>query len=676
MPSRGRTGAARPGRGRLLLLGVAALLAAVVVLVVALRAGGGAHPVEVPGIPDTPSLVEWGLPVARTLTDLAQLAAIGAALLALLLPLRRGGPSVDARGALRAGTVAAAVGAVTMTVTAVFILSETTFLPLSQAFSPQYLRELFATQACSYLLASAVVLVGAALAGGWAATRGGRDGAIAPLVLALASLVPIAFTGHSNTNRGHLIAITALAVHLGGICLWVGGLAAVGMYALRRGRALAVVVPRYSRVAATCYAMVGFSGIANAATRLTHPGQLVTTSYGVIVVGKTAAYLLLGLLALGQRRRILPRLAAAAAGSAAEAARRAFAQLAAAEIVLMAATVGLAVALSRTPTPAVPPATSPIEDLLDESMPARPTLARLLFDAWYDPIFSTLAVLAVAFYLWGAIRLHRRGDHWPVSRTISWILGWSVAVLTTCSGLGRYSAISFSAHMAQHMLLTMLAPIPMVLGAPITLALRALHQAPAGCRGPRDWLVSALNSPVAKVVGHPVFGFVLFLASFYGLYFSPLFGYLMSGHIGHTFMNVHFLFSGYLLFWSICGLDHAPVRLPHLGRLVLMLAAAPFHAFFAIALVNTSTVLARSWYSQLQVPWNTDLLSDQHLGGNLTWGFGEVPILLVSIALVFQWIRSDEKDARRHDRRADADDDADLVAYNAYLSELAQRRPR
>lgn len=647
------------------------------VLVVALRAGGGAHPVHVPGIPDTPSVVEWGLPVARTLTDLAQLAAVGAALLALLLPLRRGAPSADARGALRAATVAAAVGAVTMTVTAVFILSETTFLPLSQAFSPVYVRELFATQACSYLVASAVVLVGAALAGGWAATRGGRDAALAPLVLSLASLVPIAFTGHSNTNRGHLIAITALAVHLGGVCLWVGGLAAVGVYALGRGRALAVVVPRYSRVAATCYAMVGFSGVANAATRLIQPGQLVTTGYGAIVLGKTAAYLLLGFLALGQRRRILPRLAAAA-GSAATAsarngARRAFARLAAAEIVLMAATVGLAVALSRTPTPAVPPATSPIEDLLDQSMPARPTLSRLLFDAWYDPIFSTLAVVAVAFYLWGAIRLHRRGDHWPVSRTVLWTAGWSVAVLTTCSGLGRYAAISFSAHMAQHMLLTMLAPIPMVLGAPITLALRALHQAPAGCRGPRDWLVSALNSPVAKVVGHPIFGFVVFLASFYGLYFSPLFGYLMSGHIGHTVMNVHFLLSGYLLFWSICGLDHAPVRLPHLGRLVLMLAAAPFHAFFAIALVNTSTVLARSWYTQLRVPWDDNLLSDQHLGGNLAWGFGEVPILLVSIALVFQWIRSDEKDARRHDRRADANDDADLAAYNDYLAELGRR---
>jgi cytochrome c oxidase assembly factor CtaG/putative copper export protein len=645
---------------------------------VALVAGGGAHPVSVPGIPNTPSVVEWGLPVARMLTDLAMLVAIGTALLALLLPLRRGAASADARGSLRAAAVAAVVGAVAMTVTSVFILSETSFLPLSEAFSPRYIRDLLATQACSYLLISAGLLLATALAAGWAARRGGPDSGFPPLVLGLGALIPIAFTGHANTGRGHLIAITALAVHLIGVCLWVGGLSVVGVYALRRGRALAVVVPRYSRVAATCYAMVGFSGIANAATRLIHLDQLFTTSYGVLVLAKTAAYLLLGLLALGQRRRVLPALARAAAGSAAagssrNGARRAFARLAAIEIILMTATVGLAVALSRTPTPAVPPATTNIEALLDEGMPARPTLYRLVFDAWYDPVFSTLAIVAVTFYLWGAIRLHRRGDKWPVNRTILWITGWAIAVVTTCSGLGRYSAISFSAHMAQHMLLTMLAPIPMVLGAPITLALRSLHQAPAGCRGPRDWLVAALNSPVAKVVGHPIFGFVLFLASFYGLYFSPLFPWLMSGHIGHVAMNLHFLFSGYLLFWSICGLDHAPVRLPHLGRLVLMLAAAPFHAFFAIALVNTSTVLAKSWYSQLQVPWDRNLLSDQHLGGNLTWGFGEVPILLVSIALIFQWIRSDEKDARRHDRRADANGDAELAAYNDYLASLARR---
>jgi len=662
------------GAGPTVALVAGVLVAAAVALVAALLAGGGAWQ---PGVVQVVGpLVGWALPASRTLADLGLLAAIGAALVAALLPLRRGGLSEDARRALGGAALAAAVGAVAMAATALCTLATVLgSLPLALQ-APQLRTYLFAYPATADPMLSAIVLLAAGVLAARAARRGRRDAALGPLLVSLAALLPIALTGHSDTGRAHLVAITALAVHLVALCLWVGGLLALAVYAGRRGRALAVVVPRYSRVAATCYAAVGLSGVANAAARLVSPTQLVSTRYGLLVTVKILAYGLLGLLALGQRRRLLPALAAAATGATRDTARRAFARLAAVEVLVMAGTVGIAVALSHTPTPPLPrPAASPVQILLDEATPAAPTLSRLLFDSWYDPVFSTLAVAAVVLYVGGAVRLHRRGDAWPVRRTVLWVAGWSIAVGTTCSGLGRYSALTFSAHMTQHLLLSMLAPIPMVLAAPITLALRALRPAPAGCRGPRDWLVAGLNSRVARVVGHPVFGFTLFIASFYGLYFSPLFPWLMAGHVGHVVMNLHFLFAGYLLYWTICGLDHSPVRLPHLARLVLMLAAAPFHAFFAIALATSTTVLAQTWYSELAVPWNSDLLADQHLGGNLAWGFGEIPLVLVSVALLLQWIRSDELAARRHDRRADADGDAELAAYNAYLARLSQRPP-
>jgi len=432
-------------------------------------------------------------------------------------------------------------------------------------------------------------------------------------------------------------------------------------------------VARFSRLALACYLAVGVSGVGNAASRLGSVSDLVSTGYGQLVLAKAALFVVLGATADRLRRGVVRTLAAdPAAGRPGGAARRAFTRFAALEVVVMGATVGLAVALSRTPTPAAPEPTTAVQAELGYAMPPAPTLWRLLTDVWPDWVFLALATLAVGTYLAGVRRLRLRGDSWPVSRTLGWVTGWLLALVATCSGLGRYGTLMFSVHMVQHMLLSMVVPIPLVLGAPVTLALRALRRGTDGRRGVREWLLTALHAPWMRVVAHPVFGFALFVASFYGLYFSPIFQALMQGHVGHVAMNVHFLAVGYLLYWTVCGLDHSPVPLPHLARLVIMFAAAPFHAFFAIALTVTSSVIAQSWYVGLDRPWHTDLLADQHLGGDLTWGFGEVPILLVSLALIVQWSRSDDRSARRHDRQADRDGEAELTAYNAYLASLAE----
>jgi putative copper resistance protein D len=163
--------------------------------------------------------------------------------------------------------------------------------------------------------------------------------------------------------------------------------------------------------------------------------------------------------------------------------------------------------------------------------------------------------------------------------------------------------------------------------------------------------------------------FALFVGSLYALYFTDLFPTLMAHHLGHVAMEFHFLAVGSLFFWVLVGIDPAPRRLPPIARIVLLFAAMPFHAFFSIALMSTTELLAPGYYERLDRPYWTDLLADQHLGGGIGWAMGELPILLVLAAVFVQWARSDAREARRFDRGTDDE----LDRYNARLAQLQAR---
>jgi len=229
-----------------------------------------------------------------------------------------------------------------------------------------------------------------------------------------------------------------------------------------------------------------------------------------------------------------------------------------------------------------------------------------------------------------------------------------------------------------HMGLSMLVPILLVLGAPVSLALRALPAAGRSSAqqdppGMREWLLAALHSRLSRLLTNPVVATVLFVAGFYGLYFSSLFDTTVSSHAGHVAMNVHFLLSGYLFYWVVIGVDPMPRPIPPLAKVGVVFASLPLHAFFGVVLMGTRKVLGADYYRSLGLSWHTDLLGDQRLGGGIAWAAGEVPLVIVMIALLVQWARSDERTARRLDRAAERDADADLNAYNAMLAELARR---
>ena len=302
-----------------------------------------------------------------------------------------------------------------------------------------------------------------------------------------------------------------------------------------------------------------------------------------------------------------------------------------------------------------------------------PDLFALLGPGRFNVLFDLAALLLAGLYVAGVLRLRRRGDTWPPGRTAAWLGGCALLLWTTTSGFGEYSMAMFSVHMGSHMLLSMLVPILLVLGGAVTLALRALptREDPDG---PRAWLLSLLGSPVSRVLTHPLVSLALFVGSFYALYFSGIFDAALPYHWAHQLMYAHFLATGYLFFWPIIGVDRAPRPLPHVARLALLLASMPFHAFFGVALLGADTVIGQRFFADLRLPWVPDLLRDQSLGGGIAWATGEIPLVVVIIALLVQWSRHDEVEGRRHDRKADRDGDTELEAYNAMLADLARSR--
>jgi putative copper resistance protein D len=586
----------------------------------------------------------------------------------VLLPSERGELSPEAVDYIRAASWLAAAWSLAAAATMVLTVSDVLAEPVGQVLGgnelSSYVGQLPQGIALMLVVLLAVVI---ALLARTATTPGTAMGL---LVLAMIALLPPPLTGHSASAPNHSVAVVGVALHIAAVVPWVGGLAALGWYALTNGDRLEVVAGRFSRMAVWCYLLVGLSGLANAVVRLPRLGDLWGSDYGRLMLVKTAAFGFLGWLGWMHRSRTLPAIA--------KRRPRAFARLVVVEVAVMAGTIGVAVALAKTAPPVFVTGTeSPAKALLGYDLPPPLTVVRLITLWRFDLFFAVLVAALATAYLAGVLRLRRRGDAWPVGRTVSWFIGLLTIVVVTMSGVGTYSPILFSVHMAQHMVLAMLSPILLVLGAPVTLALRALRPAATkGDRGPREWLVLILHSRAVKFLSHPAVATIIFVASTYVLYFSPLFEAAMRAHLGHIAMLTHFLLAGGLFYWVLVGVDPAPHKLPYVGRILVLFVTMPFHAFFGIALMNSSG-LADGWYSSLGRDWGPSFVSDLHTGGSIAWAFGEIPTFIVLLAIVFQWFLEDQRVSRRMDRSEDRaaarQEENELSDYNAYLAGLQRR---
>ena len=487
------------------------------------------------------------------------------------------------------------------------------------------------------------------------------------LALTVAGLVAPVFESHAASSGSHSLVIGSLVIHVIALSLWVGGVIALAFLS-PQDRAMAV--PRFSQIALWSAIAVVISGTVNAWSRLNFAGAFDST-YGFLVLGKVVATVILMWIGYLHRKTLSNKESINWAG---------FARLISVEALIMVVTVIMGTWLSTTSSPDRPGTQefNPALSIVGIETPPPPTLSRILFSYEPNALMIGILTLMVALYVKGVIVLTKRGDKWPVGRTVAFALGIAATDFATSGGLGLYAQFSFSYHMMSHMVLGMIAPIGLVLGAPMTLALRTLPQGRTSDeRGVRGSLLAALHSKIGVIYTNPIVALAIFDGSLFALYFTDLFAVLMQSHIGHLFMSLHFLAAGFLFFFIIIGVDPNPRRVHHLVQIVILFAAMSIHAFFSVALMSTTTLIDKGFYASLQTPWLGDALADQKLGGSIGWAMGEIPILIALVATFINWMRDDSREAKRIDRntarQAAMGEPDDLANYNQYLQELAQR---
>jgi cytochrome c oxidase assembly factor CtaG len=279
-----------------------------------------------------------------------------------------------------------------------------------------------------------------------------------------------------------------------------------------------------------------------------------------------------------------------------------------------------------------------------------PTLTptRLLTEwTWVWSMALGIAI-AAALYIAGLVVLRRRGDRWPMPRSISFLLGGLGSIgLATMSALGTYDTVLFSIHIVQHMILMMVAPMFLALGAPVTLALRTLRTRP------RAMLLAVLHSRLARVLTFPPLTLALFIATPFALYYSQFYEISLRSGFWHAFLHLHFLIIGCLLMWPLIGIDPVPGRISYPLRLLMLFLMLPFHAFLGISIMSSTTLIAETWYLGFNRSWPPSPLDDQYLAAGILWASGDALALLMLVALFVQWYASSQREARREDRRLD-----------------------
>ena len=643
----------------------ALLLAAIVATVAGLAYGGGA---QAQLLADPGPLVRWGLPVAKLLVNLGAAGTIGALVLTCfaLSPKERAyGTAIDlAAGSAAFLTIASAVtGFLTFlqVTNATVSFTDTFSATVGQFFSQIELGQAWLS---TTLIAAAVTVLCFAVRN--------QTALVFVTVLALLALLPMAQQGHSAGAEGHDAAITALGLHLIFAAVWLGGLLTIILLHKQLPSArLREVVGRYSTLALVSFVVVAASGYVSAELRVGSWDQLLT-GYGILVLAKVALLLVLGGFGVLQRRYLIGRMQSGAGRS-----DTFFWWLVVGEIAFMGLASGVAAALARTATPvaqvvttAIPTAT-PAQILTGEPLPPELTFARYFTEWNFDLAWVLFCAFGIFFYLAGVWRLRRRGDKWPLHRTILWVVGMITLFYITNGGVNVYEKYLFSTHMLAHMALTMLVPVLLVPGAPVTLAARAIRMRRDGSRGPREWILLAVHSKFAGVISNPIVAAVLFAGSLWVFYYTSIFSWATTDHIGHQWMIVHFLITGYLFVQSLIGIDPVPYRLPHTFRLLLLLGTMAFHAFFGLALMTGTGLLLADWYGAMGRDWGVSALADQQAGGGIAWSVGEIPTIALAIIVAIQWGRSDDKETKRRDRNADRTNEAELTEYNERLAKLA-----
>lgn len=620
--------------------------------------GGGADPVQ---FSDPGPVIRYGTPIAKGFLNLSMAVAVGSLVFAAFAANDK---SAVLRKLLNLAAIAAAAWALFGSIH--FLLSFISISGASFSLEPTFSQGLFVYATEIELgISLAINLLGALAIAILALMIGSLTGTVLTAAVGLASLIPLALIGHASGAENHSLAVNSLILHLVGIVIWVGGL--IALFAIRpelKGVAKPMAL-RYSSLALASFALVGISGLGSSYVRVPNLESLASP-YGLMLIMKVSLLVVLGVFGAIYRRGILEKIDQ----------KGSFFKLALLEISIMGVAIGTGTALARTAPPVeqgefvVP---TPAQFLTGEPLPPELTFEAYFLVTKVDILWSVIALAAMGAYLLGVRVLKSRGDSWSGLRTASWMLGMLLLLYTTSGALNAYQEYLFSIHMIAHMSLTMAIPVLLVPGAPVTLLMRAVQKRPDESRGVREWVLWAVHTKPAMFVAHPAFAAVNFASSLIIFYFTPVFEWATREHLGHQWMIIHFLITGYLFVQSLIGIDPGVARVGYLFRLVTLIGVMAFHAFFGIALMTGSALLLPDWYGAMGRTWGLSPLEDQQNGGAIAWAIGELPTIALAIIVSWQWFKSDKRDSVRLDRASARSGDKDLDNYNQMLDSINKR---
>ncbi len=284
---------------------------------------------------------------------------------------------------------------------------------------------------------------------------------------------------------------------------------------------------------------------------------------------------------------------------------------------------------------------------------ALPLDARTAITAWSLEVHIWLPIVLVALAYRAGTRSVARahpGNPVPRRRTMAWYGGLLALFVALQSPIATYDTTLFSAHMVQHLLLTMVVAPLLVLGAPITLLLRVVSPSAR-----KRVVLPLLHSRAARVISFPVIAWLVFAGVMYGSHFSPLFDAALENVFVHLLEHALYLSAALLFWWPVVGADPSPWRMPHAARLLYVFLGMPYSSFLALAIYSASGVLYPH-YATLQRDWGLTPLADQQLAGGIMWVGGDGLFLVAVVAMVAVWMRAEEAEGKRADARLDRDE--------------------
>lgn len=546
-----------------------------------------------------PEVVEFGLPLVKTLTTLGASVTVGAIAVAAFMP--RANPARDT--ALDIGASAAVVTAVLSGGTAVLTLlafagevAATTFA----ATLGQFFTEIAVGQAWL-----ATLLAFAGLSVLCFAVR--EEGAVRWIaVIAVLALIPVSLQGHAAGAGSHTVAATAQWLHSAASAVWIGGLAVLATVRHRLGNSTTQVLAIYSQIALVCFIVVAAAGVSGAVVRFESPGQLFTTTYGVLLLAKVALLTVLGVLGAWYRRSLLRS----------NPPKPAFWRTVAAELVIMGTAIGLAVVLTRTAPPVGERiAATPAQRLTGLDLPAEPDQWASATSWVFDPLWILLIGFAGFGYVRAVITARRHGRSWPLLRIIGFLAALMLLLFVTCGWAGVYDTYLLSVRMVVLAALTVVIPLLIVLAAPLKLLRPSEHPGPA---------------LVHPLVSAGLLAFVVLLWA------SPVtLRWAVEDPVGSQLMLLSSLAAG-LYFWaSMLAPARRHIRAVAAGAVTLAFAGA------GIQLLSVPGV-SPDWYAVITEGWELDLVQDQANAGIVL--FSGAAAVLVAAAFFLRRKLSDAVD--------------------------------